>query len=76
MDILTVPPETTGVPWFSLGTGLLGLGWITTVVVIALALLGIAAIWRVIAGCFGPREHNSLHVPSRPARHLAHPDRS
>ncbi|WP_460531475.1 hypothetical protein [Chitinimonas naiadis] len=76
MDILTVAPETSGVPWFSLGMGLLGLGWITTVVVIALALLGIAAIWRVITGFFGPREQNSLHVPSGPTRHLAHPDRT
>lgn len=57
-------PDTPDILWFSLNDGVLGLGWLTTLILVALLAVGLTALWRVLSSLL--QDHRQVDAPIEP----------
>ncbi|GAB3254266.1 SHOCT domain-containing protein [Chitinimonas naiadis] len=65
MNIPQPTPDAQVVDWFSLSSGMMGLGWIATLVVLVLIIVGITSVVRLV--------RMSLESPDRTAHQQQSP---
>jgi len=70
MQLPQPSPDTPDIPWFSFSDGILELGWLTTLILVALLAVGLTALWRVIGSLLHKQGRDDVTVqrPQRPLR--------